>query len=86
MKRIGLLYFGMMLTFLISLPILAEASEIYQPNVDYGVGDAPAVDLSEDNTMYEATNEEIESKAVEIKPAYGPIHFTYKITLASHKF
>lgn len=80
MKRIRLLYFGMMLTFLISLPILAEASEIYQPNVDYGVGDAPAVDLSEDNTMYEATNEEIESKAVEIKPAYGPIHFTYKIT------
>ncbi|GAB0168617.1 hypothetical protein LSPCS325_20540 [Lysinibacillus sp. CTST325] len=75
MRKISLLLFGIIFTLLVYVPSLAEASEVFQ-DVDYEVGNTPVVDLSEDDTMYEAElNDEIT-----ITPRFGPTDIKYKIT------
>lgn len=73
MRKISLLLFGIILTLLVYVPSLAEATEVFQ-DVDYEVGNTPAVDLSEDSTMYE------EESVDEITNRFGPTNITYKIT------
>lgn len=74
MKKISLLLSLFSLVLLISLPSLAKASELNQ-DVDYEIGNTPVVDLSEDNTLYEAeVNDQIAPQAA------PPLHLAYKIT------